>query len=138
MRSLTAARLQPVAFAALRIVSGSLFAFHGVQKLFGWLSTKAPPALGSQLWLGGLIELVGGILIAVGLYTRQAAFLCSGTMAVAYVQFHWKLALLSWQWLPIVNKGELAVLYCFVFLFVFAHGPGIASLDGRRGPRRSA
>lgn len=132
MRVLSLARFEPAVYAALRVVSGSLFAFHGVQKLFGWLSTKAPPAFGSQLWVGGVIELVGGALIAVGLFTRPAAFLCSGTMAVAYCQFHWALALHDWQWLPIVNKGELAVLYCFVFLFIWLHGPGIASIDKRR------
>ena len=135
MRSLPLARFEPVFFAVLRAVSGALFAFHGVQKLFGWLSTNAPPALGSQLWVGGLIELVGGALIAIGLYTRAAAFLCAGTMAVAYFQFHWKLALADWQWLPLVNKGELAVLYCFVFLFIWGHGPGIASLDRWRSAR---
>lgn len=135
MRSLPAARFESAIYAALRAVSGALFAFHGVQKLFGWLSSNAPPAFGSQLWVGGLIELIGGALIAIGLYTRPAAFLCAGTMAVAYFQFHWKLAITDWRWLPIVNKGELAVLYCFVFLFIWARGPGIASLDGRRSSR---
>jgi putative oxidoreductase len=122
-------------YTLFRIVVGVLFAFHGAQKIFGWLSTKAPPVLGSQLWFGGLIELIGGSLIALGLFTRCAAFVASGTMAVAYTQFHWKLALTDWQWLPIVNKGELAVLYCFVFLFIWIHGPGSASLDRRRGAR---
>lgn len=135
MRSLRLSRFEPAAYAALRIVSGSLFAFHGVQKVLGWLSTKAPPVLGSQLWFGGLIELAGGSLIALGLFTRSAAFVASGTMAVAYTQFHWKLALTDWQWLPIVNKGELAALYCFVFLFIWVHGPGSASLDRLRGAR---
>ena len=136
MRSLSTARFEPACYAALRAVSGALFAFHGAQKLFGWLSTKAPPAVGSQLWVGGVIELIGGALIAIGLFTRVAAFLCSGTMAVAYCQFHWKLALADWQWLPIVNKGELAVLYCFVFLFIWVHGPGIASFDRWRSAGR--
>jgi putative oxidoreductase len=135
MRTLAIGRFEPAAYAALRIVSGLLFTFHGVQKIFGWLSTKAPPVLGSQLWFGGLIELIGGSLIAVGLFTRCAAFVASGTMAVAYTQFHWQLALTDWQWLPIVNKGELAALYCFVFLFIWAHGPGSASLDRLRGAR---
>lgn len=135
MLALHATRFEPAAYAALRIVSGLMFACHGVQKIFGWLSTNAPPALGSQLWFGGIIELVGGVLIALGLFTRGAAFVCSGTMAVAYTQFHWKLALGAWQWLPIVNKGELAALYCFVFLFIWAHGAGVASLDRLRAAR---
>lgn len=132
MSALRVSRFEPVAYAALRVVSGTLFAFHGAQKILGWLSTKAPPPVGSQLWVGGVIELVGGVLIALGLFTRHAAFLCSGTMAVAYTQFHWKLAFAGAEWLPIVNKGELAVVYCFVFLFIWAHGPGVSSLDGLR------
>jgi putative oxidoreductase len=128
-------RFEPAAYATLRIVSGFLFAFHGVQKILGWLSTNPPPAFGTQLWFGGLIELIGGSLIALGLFTRCAAFVASGTMAVAYTQFHWKLALAHWQWLPIVNKGELAVLYCFVFLFICIYGPGRASIDHLRGAR---
>lgn len=133
MRALRLGRFEPAAFAALRIVSGAMFSCHGVQKILGWLSTKAPPGVGTQLWFGGLIELIGGILIALGLFTRCAAFVASGTMAVAYIQFHWQLALAKWQWLPIVNHGELAALYCFVFLFIWLHGPGVASLDRRRG-----
>lgn len=135
MRALHVDRFEPTAYAALRAVSGALFTFHGVQKVLGWLSTHAPPAAGSQLWFGGLIELIGGVLIAVGLFTRPAAFLCSGTMAVAYTQFHWQLELGGWKWLPIINEGELAALYCFVFLFICARGPGVASLDRLRRPR---
>mgnify|MGYP001545355012 FL=1 len=133
MPALRVSRFEPAVYAALRIVSGTLFAFHGVQKLFGWLATKAPPAVGSQLWIGGVIELIGGALIALGLFTRQAAFLCSGTMAVAYTQFHWKLGFAGSQWLPIVNKGELAVVYCFVFLYIWTQGAGVASIDKLRG-----
>lgn len=128
-----ATRFEPAAYAALRIVSGALFWFHGAQKILGWFAVKAPPAFGSQLWVGGVIELIGGALIALGLFTRCAAFVCSGTMAVAYTQFHWKLALGGGQWLPIVNKGELAVVYCFVFLYIWTQGPGVASLDRLRG-----
>lgn len=126
-------RFEPAAYAALRIVSGALFWFHGAQKILGWFAVKAPPAFGSQLWVGGVIELIGGALVALGLFTRCAAFVCSGTMAVAYTQFHWKLALGGGQWLPIVNKGELAVVYCFVFLYIWTQGPGVASLDRLRG-----
>ena len=126
-----AVRAEPYAYAALRIVAGVLFAVHGAQKLFGWHSPFMPPA-GSQLWIGGVIELVGGALIALGWFTRPVAFVASGQMAVAYVQFHWKLAIADGAWLPAVNKGELAVIYCFLFLFVATHGAGAASIDGKR------
>jgi len=126
-------RLEEPAYAALRVVSGVLFSVHGMQKILGWFSTKSGPAFGSQLWVGGVIELVAGLLIAVGLYTRPAAFLASGTMAVAYTQFHWKLELSGSQWMPIVNKGELAVIYCFLFLFIATRGSGIAAIDRRFG-----
>jgi putative oxidoreductase len=125
---------EPVIYAALRIVAGAMFAFHGVQKLFGWLSPHVP-GLGTQLWFGGVIELVGGILIALGLFTRPAAFLASGTMAVAYLQFHWKFAFANAMWLPAQNHGELAVLYAFLFLLIAARGGGLASLDARRTHR---
>ena len=124
-------RFQEPAYAALRVISGLLFSVHGMQKILGWFGSNARPAFASQLWLGGWIELVAGLLIACGLFTRPAAFLSSGTMAVAYVQFHWKLSGEGSQWVPALNKGELAVLYCFVFLFIAARGPGIAALDNR-------
>lgn len=124
---------EPV-YAALRIVAGLLFAFHGLQKVFGVLSDFQPP-VGSQLWIGGVIELVAGLLIAFGFLTVWAAFLASGTMAVAYAQFHWKFAFNS-AFFPVINKGELAVLYAFVFLFIACKGAGIASLDGMRSAGR--
>jgi putative oxidoreductase len=123
---------EPIAFAALRIVSGALFMVHGLQKLFNWPAGGHPVVLMSQVGLGGVIELVGGALIAVGLFTRAAAFIASGMMAVAYFQFHWKLAFASDAWLPVVNRGELAVVYCFVFLFIATRGAGIASIDNAR------
>ncbi len=125
-------RLQVLAHFTLRVGAGGLFLFHGAQKLLGWLTTKAPPDAGSQLWWGGLIELLGGALVVLGLATRPAALLAAGTMAVAYAQFHWKFALTSPRLFPIVNGGELAVLYGLVFFFLFAHGPGPWSLDARR------
>jgi putative oxidoreductase len=129
-------RFEEPVYVALRVVSGLLFSMHGMQKLLGWLTSKPTPPIGSQLWVGGLIELLAGLLIAVGLFTRCAAFLASGTMAVAYIQFHWKLQIAGSQWLPIVNKGELAVVYCFVFLFIAARGPGhLLALDVRRRSR---
>jgi putative oxidoreductase len=128
-----AARIEKPAYAALRIVAGASFSFHGMQKLFGWLSTHPSPPPLTQLWFGGIIELVCGLAIAAGLMVRPAAFLASGTMAVAYLQFHWKLQLAEGKWLPAINQGELALIYCFVFLLIFAQGPGIASIDQRRG-----
>ena len=108
------------AYALLRIVSGLMFSFHGMQKIFGVLSKFQPPVF-SQLWFGGIIEVVGGLFIAAGLFTTCAALVASGTMAVAYVQFHWKLATDS-KFFPAINQGELAVLYCFVFLFIACRG----------------
>jgi len=122
---------EPV-YAALRIVSGLMFAFHGVQKIFGVL-TENPPPVGSQIWIGGMIELVAGVLIAIGLFTAWFAFLASGTMAVAYTQFHWKFAFGA-DFFPTINRGELAVVYAFLFLFIACRGAGMASLDGKRKP----
>jgi putative oxidoreductase len=120
------ARAEAVSYALLRIVIGFLFLFHGIQKLFGEFTAKAPPHVGSQMWFGGIIELVSGVLVCAGLFTRPAAFLASGMTAVAYWQFH---AIKNGSLLPIVNGGELAVLYCFAFLFIAARGAGEVSLD---------
>jgi putative oxidoreductase len=108
------------AYALMRIMAGFMFAFHGVQKIFGFLSTHEIP-LWSQAWFGGVIELVGGLFLLLGFQTRIAAFICSGMMAVAYIQFHWKLQLDS-NFFPTINRGELAALYCFVFLFIACRG----------------
>ena len=115
------------AYALMRIIAGAMFAFHGVQKVLG-LFTESQPPVGSQLWIGGVIELVGGILIVVGFQTRWAAFLSSGTMAVAYFQFHWKFQMGA-EFFPTINRGELAALYCFVFLLIAARGAGIWAID---------
>jgi putative oxidoreductase len=122
-----------LAYTLLRVVAGLMFAFHGVQKIFGVLTTSAPK-IGSQLWIGGIIELVTGTAIAGGFLTSWMAFLASGTMAVAYAQFHWKLGL-GKQLLPAVNKGELALLYSVLFLFIACQGAGPWSIDGK-GKRR--
>jgi putative oxidoreductase len=108
------------AYALMRIMAGIMFAFHGVQKILGVLSQFQPP-VGSQLWFGGIIELVGGLAIMLGFQTRPAALLCSGMMAVAYFQFHWKFQIGA-NFFPALNQGELAVLYCFVFLFIATRG----------------
>lgn len=110
-------------------------AMHGAQK-FGLVGKLPRPIEAfSQAWIGGWIELVGGLLVAIGLFTVPAAFLVSGTMAVAYTQFHWKLQLGAGL-LPLNNGGELALVYSLVFLFIACHGPGAASLDQLRTRRR--
>ncbi len=115
------------AYALMRITAGFMFSFHGAQKILG-LFTQFQPAVGSQLWIGGIIELAGGLAIMLGLRTRLAAFICSGQMAVAYFQFHWKFQL-GQMLFPTLNKGELAVLYCFVFLFIACRGGVKWSID---------
>jgi putative oxidoreductase len=117
-------------YAFLRIVVGALFAFHGLQILFGLLADSRPP-IGSQTWFGGIIELVTGVAIAAGAYTACAAFLASGTMAVAYVQYHWKLDFGA-GFFPAVNHGELALVYAVLFLDIACRGGGAWSVDGRR------
>jgi putative oxidoreductase len=115
------------AFILMRIISGLMFAQHGAQKLFGALGGQQRPLL-SQLGIGAVIELVAGLCIAFGFQTLVAAFIASGTMAVAYVQFHWKLSLGA-GFFPVVNKGELALLYCVVFFFIACH----SAARGSRG-----
>lgn len=112
-------------YAAMRIVTGFLFLWHGSQKVLGFpgeAPAGAPPFI---IWTAGPIELIGGLLVMIGFLTRVAAFLCSGLMACAYWMAHGLNALL-----PIENGGEPAALYCFVFLFIAARGPGIWSVDG--------
>jgi putative oxidoreductase len=125
-------RYTPQLFAILRIVSGLMFAMHGAQKLLGWPGGKTPMKE-PLMMAAGAIELVGGLLIAIGLLTGIAAFIAAGEMAAAYFVAHAH-PINSW---PLMNQGELAVLYCFLFLFIAAHGAGIWSVDGsRRGTRR--
>jgi putative oxidoreductase len=119
-------RYAPQLYAVLRIVAGLMFAMHGTQKLFGWPGGTEPA--GDALFkFAGVVELVTGLLIAAGFLTGFAAFIASGQMAVAYF---WKHAPNGF-W-PIVNQGELAALYCFLFLFMAAHGAGIWSVDAAR------
>jgi putative oxidoreductase len=126
------ARFAAQLYAILRIVAGLMFAMHGTQKLFGWPGGQEPAA--AMLFkVAGVVELVCGLLIAIGLLTGIAAFLASGQMAVAYFMMHAPNGI----W-PILNQGELAALYCFLFLFMAAHGAGIWSVDGaRRGTART-
>ena len=114
-------------YAALRIVVGLLFLTHGMQKLFGF-PLAAPEMPLFIAYVAGGIELVGGTFVMIGLFTRWAAFLCSGLMAAAYWMVHGTKALF-----PIENGGEPAVLYCFVFLFFSTRGAGIWSVDASRG-----
>jgi putative oxidoreductase len=112
----------------MRIIVGFLFLPHGGQKLLGWFEgirgTGATAAFPSQIWFAGVLELIGGLLILLGIFTRPVAFLLAGEMAVAYFTSHAK----GGFW-PIVNHGELAVLYCFVFLFLAAHGGGPFAIE---------
>ena len=114
-------------YALMRIVVGFLFLWHGVQKLFGF-PTGMPPGVPAFItYVAGPIELIGGILVMIGLFTHWAAFIASGLMAFAYWIGHGTKALL-----PLQNQGELAALYCFVFLFIAAQGSGIWSIDSMR------
>jgi putative oxidoreductase len=116
----------PRALSLLRIIVAFLFMAHGAQKLFGFLAppeSSGPPFF-SQMWIGGVLEFFGGVLLLVGLFTRPVAFILSGMMAVAYFQMH-----APGGFWPLQNKGELAVLYCFVFLFFAVAGGGEWALD---------
>lgn len=121
-------RYSPYTYALFRIVFGLLFLFHGLQK-FGLLDRPMVDLM-TLRGLAGVIELVGGTLIMLGLFTRVTAFICSGEMAAAYFLSHQPEGL----W-PILNRGELAALYCFAFLYVATEGPGTCSLDRLRGRR---
>lgn len=111
-------------YALMRIATGLLFLWHGTQKLFGFSTAMPMEAPGFVIYVAGPIEQVGGFLVMVGLLTRWAAFFCSGLMAAGYWMVHGTQALPTLQ-----NGGELAALYCFVFLFISAQGSGIWSVD---------
>ncbi|RYG19070.1 MAG: DoxX family protein [Caulobacteraceae bacterium] len=120
------------ALAALRIVAGLLFLAHGVVKVFGFPAGAEPgqQELLSLFGIGGLIELVTGLLLILGLFTRPAALIASGQMAVAYWMFHFPR-----DPYPAVNGGDAAILFCFVFLYIFTAGPGAWSIDDRNERR---
>ena len=111
----------------LRIMVGLLFLEHGLAKLFGFPSAAMHPAMFHLLWFAGVIEALGGLLVALGLFTRYAAFIMSGEMAVAYFLVH-----APQGFFPILNMGELAIVYCFAFLYLAAAGPGPWSVDAMR------
>jgi putative oxidoreductase len=116
----------PRVLSVLRFIAAFMLIAHGAPKLFGLLAppTATPLPILSQLWIGGVLEFFGGIFLLLGLFTRPVAFILSGMMAVAYFQMH-----APGGFLPLQNKGELAVLYSFVFLFLAVAGGGEWSLD---------
>ena len=130
-------QFQPYAHALLRIVAGFAFSQHGMQKLFGWLGGVdghgAAVKLGSLYGAAGVIEFFGGLLILLGLFTRPAAFIASGEMAVAYFMAHYPRSFWTAQ-----NQGEPAVLNCFIFLYFAVAGAGIWSIDGLMQKKPSA
>ena len=114
-------------YCIMRLVVGLMFACHGLDKVFGTFNPKAE-ALPPMMLVGGWLEIICGFLIALGLLTRLAAFIGSGEMAVAFFMMHAQKSLI-----PYVNKGELAVVYCFVFFYIFLRGPGAWSIDAMIG-----
>lgn len=137
-RTFFMAGYQDATLALLRVMAGLLFMQHGVQKLFGWLGgwrgePGATAPLLSQSGLAGVLEVFGGLLFVLGLWTRPVAFILSGMMAVAYFQAHAP----DGFW-PILNRGELAALFCFVFFYFSARGAGPYSVDRMMERRRSS
>lgn len=112
----------------LRVVSGYIFLLHGGFKLFGWFNGPGWVELSTLMLIAGVVEFVGGLLIMIGLFTRVAAFISAGQMAVAYFMAH---ASQGYWYAPSINDGQAAVLFCFIFLFFAAHGAGIYSIDRR-------
>ena len=127
-------RLEVQAYTALRILAGVLFMLHGLAGVFGLFAPME--SVGSQKWIGSIIELITGPLISVGLFTRISAFVAAGQMAVAYFQFHWKFHF-DRRFFPFVNGGELALLDCFVFLLIYVRAGGPISIDRRMEQRRT-
>jgi putative oxidoreductase len=121
-------RYAPRALAVLRIVTALIFIEHGTQKLFGFPGPPESglPPVGSLFWFGAILEALGGFLILIGFLTRPVAFLLAGEMAVAYWFFH-----APKGFFPVLNGGDAAILYCFVFLLMVFTGPGAWSVDGR-------
>lgn len=123
MSKMRLSSVEPYLLSLLRAVAAFTFAAHGAQKLFGWLGGPRVPIF-SQIGVAGLLEFLGGMLLLVGLFTRPVAFILSGQMAFAYFIAHAPKGF----W-PLLNRGELAVVYCFLFLYLSAAGAGPLSLD---------
>ena len=117
-------RFAPLALSLLRVMAGLIFLAHGTMKLVGFPTAESVPPLTSLSGIAGIFELVGGVLITLGLFTRPAAFICSGAMAAAYFIAH-----APRDFFPVNNGGDAAILYCFVFLYFVFAGPGPVSLD---------
>ena len=129
-------RVRDIAVFLLRVVAGLMFFQAGSVKILDWFGGVPAqfgghPAMMSQIWIGGMLELCGGAAILLGFLTRPVAFILSGEMAVAYFQFHQPKGF----W-PVQNHGEAAVLFCFIFLFFAAYGAGAWSLDAVLGKKR--
>ena len=118
-------KYQPEVLSIARIVIGLLFLEHGTSKLLDFPHGPVQPAMGSLLWVQGIIELVGGVLFTIGFLTRPVAFILAGDMAVAYFMAHWPKGLF-----PMLNGGDAAILYCFIFLIYFVVGGGRWAVDG--------
>jgi len=132
LRERDIAQYWPQMLSILRIMAALLFVEHGAAKLLGFPHAPSPmPALGTLAWLQGVIELAGGALLALGLFTRPVAFVLAGDMAVAYFMAH-----APKSFFPAINGGDAAILYCFVFLTLFVAGPGILSVDQTIGQGR--
>jgi len=128
----SAERIHALTLNAFRIVFGLMFMQHGAQKMFGIFTDGDPVALTSLIGVAGVLEFWGGLLIVVGLLTRPVAAVLAGEMAIAYFRQHF-----PGGWAPIMNGGELAVLYCFAFACIAAHGGGRFSVDGLIARRRA-
>jgi putative oxidoreductase len=124
-----AQRFAPELLSVLRIVSALIFIAHGTQKLFGFPAPPANglPAMFTLFWFGAILEAFGGLLLLIGLFTRPVAFILAGEMAYAYWMFH-----APRNFYPVLNNGDAAILYCFVFLYLVAAGPGPWSVDAAR------
>lgn len=128
----SAERYAPYVLSIVRIIAALLFLEHGTSRLLGWPSPLPTPALFSMYWFAGAIELVGGILLTLGLFTRCVAFVASGEMAFAYFISH-----APNSFFPILNRGDAAILYCFVFLYIAFAGGGPWSIDAMLRGRRT-
>jgi putative oxidoreductase len=123
----------PRMLSVLRIMTSALFMAHGTQKLLGFPASDMSPAFLSLPWIAGFLELFGGLALLVGIFSRPVAFVLSGLMAVAYFMAH-----APQSFFPVLNGGDAAILFCFVFLYIVFAGPGPWSVDAMREGARPA